>query len=140
MRTLRRTLSHAAIPLLMLFAATADAADDLREPLWAAARNGDATAVRTLLKKGADVNARNEIGITALWIAAGNGKSDVVEVLLEHGADVNARDGIWYQTPLSLALGGFGGDGSPDLVKRLLRAGARDVDAAAMTAAARGNV
>jgi outer membrane protein assembly factor BamB len=124
----------------MLVIATADAAHDLREPLWAAVRNGDAKAVKALLDKGAAVNARNEIGITALWIAASKGQPDIVDVLLEHGADVNARDGIWYQTPLSLALGGFGGDGKPDLVKRLLNAGARDVDAAAMTAAARGNV
>jgi outer membrane protein assembly factor BamB len=128
----------ATVPTLLLVSGTADGGDKLREPLWAAVRNGDGKAVKALLEKGADVNARNEIGITALWIAASKGQLDTVEILLEHGADVNARDGIWYQTPLSLALGE--GDGSTDIVKRLLKAGAKDVDAAAMTAAARGKV
>jgi outer membrane protein assembly factor BamB/ankyrin repeat protein len=140
MRTLRQIEFLATIPIVMLATATADAGENLREPLWAAVRNGDAKAVKALLGKGAEVNARNEIGITALWIAASKLQPDIVEVLLENGADVNARDGIWYQTPLSLALGGFGGDGNPDIVKRLLKAGVKDVGAAAMTAAARGNV
>jgi outer membrane protein assembly factor BamB len=140
MYTFRHIVSFATIPLLMLVAAPASAADDLREPLWAAVRSGDVKAVKAVLDKGADVDAKNEIGITALWIAVSNGKADVVDVLLERGADVNVRDGIWYQTPLSLAVGGFGGDGNPDIVKRLLGAGAKDVDAAAMSAASRGNV
>src|SRR5580704_12037431 len=114
----RQIVFLAAATVVALVAATVTAKDDTREPLWAAVRNGDAKAVKALLQKGADVNAKNEIGITALWIAASKGQQDIVEVLLEHKADVNARDGIWYQTPLSLAVGGFGGDGKPDLVKR----------------------
>src|SRR5204863_9804707 len=49
-------------------------------------------------------------------------------------------DGIWYQTPLSVAVGGFVGGGNTDVVKLLLKAGAKDVDAAAASAAARGNL
>src|SRR5205823_3608645 len=105
-----------------------------------AVRSGDAGKVKAELDKGADVNARNEIGVTALWIAASNGKREVAELLIDRGADVNARDGIWYQTPLSLSLGGFIGGGNTDLVKRLLKAGAKDIDAAALSAASRGNV
>src|SRR5262249_21905001 len=120
-------------------AAAAYAGDNPRDALWAAVRNGDAKAAMALLEKGAEVNAKNEIGVTALWIAASKGKLEVVEVLLDHGADVDARDGIWYQTPLSNALGGFIGVGGTDVVKRLLKAGAKDGDAAAMSAAARGN-
>ena len=96
--------------------------------------------VELLLTNKADVNARNEIGVTALWIAASKGKAEVVELLLDKGADVNARDGIWYQTPLSVAVGGFVGGGNTDVVKLLLKAGAKDVDAAATSAAARGNL
>jgi outer membrane protein assembly factor BamB len=124
----------------LVFAAPALAKDTPRDALWAAVRNGDAKAVRAALDGGADVNARSEIGITALWIAASKGKLDVIDLLLERGADVNARDGIWYQTPLSMSLGGFGGFGNAEAVKRFLKAGAKDVDAAALTAAARGNV
>jgi outer membrane protein assembly factor BamB len=109
---------------------------DTRAALWAAVRNSDAKSVKDLLDKGADVNAKNEMGVTALWIAAGKGNLEVVETLLKHGADANARDGIWYQTPLSSSVGG----GYTEVAKALLRAGARDVDAALLTAAARGNL
>src|SRR5688572_13345627 len=129
----------AAVASLVLIA-PARGKDNPRDQLWAAVRNGDAKAVRAALDAGADVNAKNEIGVSALWIAASKGKLDVIELLLDRGADVNARDAIWYQTPLSMSLGGFGGAGNADIVKRVLKAGAKDVDAAAMTAAARGNV
>jgi outer membrane protein assembly factor BamB len=134
------TLRQAAILAGLALAAPGLAKDSPRDQLWAAVRNGDATAVRAALDGGADVNARNEIGVTALWIAASKGKLEVIDLLLGRGADINARDGIWYQTPLSISLGGFGGFGNADAVKRFLKAGAKDLDAAAQTAAARGNV
>jgi outer membrane protein assembly factor BamB len=121
---------------LLVPAAVANAADDARESLWAAVRNGDAKALKALLDKGADVNAKNEIGITALWIAASNGKPELVELLLRAGADVNARDGIWYETPLSQAVA----EGQAEIVTALLRAGAKDVDAAVVRAAAGGKL
>src|SRR5262249_22684749 len=96
------------------------------EALWAAVRHGDPKAVKALLEKGADVNAKNEIGITALWSAASEAKPEPADLLLGAGGDVNARDEIWYQTPLSLAVGG----GQAEIVKRLLRAGAKDIDGA----------
>ena len=116
--------------------ASATAGNELRDALWAAVRAGDAEAVAAALDDGADVNAKNEIGVSALWIAASKGKLDVIELLVERGADVNARDGIWYQTPLSLAVGGL----HLDVVKFFIKAGAKDVDAALFTAASRGNV
>src|SRR5688572_15647810 len=134
----RQTLLVAMTCLLVVRPALAK--DTQRDALWAAARNGDPKAVRAALDSGADVNAKSEIGITALWIAASKGKMEVIDLLLERGADVNARDGIWYQTPLSMSVGGFGGVGNVEAVKRFLKAGAKDIDAAAMTTAARGNV
>src|SRR5205814_8439357 len=122
MATLRRTLPLACL-LLGLSAAVAAATDDRREALWKAVRSGDVKAVAAALDKGADVNAKNEIGITALWIAAGKDKLDVIELLVQRGADVNARDGIWYQTPLSASIG------SKQLAaaQLLIKAGAKDV-------------
>ncbi len=102
-----------------------------RDALWAAVRGGDPKAVAAALDAGADVNARNEYGVTALWIAASKGKPAVVGLLLDRGADPNARDGIWYETPLSLAVGG----GHDEAVVLLLKAGAKDVDAAVIRAA-----
>ena len=120
--------------MLVLLASAASARDLRREALWDAVRSGDAKAVAAQLDQGADVNARNEIGVTALWIAASKGKVDVAELLLLRGADVNARDGIWYETPLSTAVDG----GFSDLVKLFIKAGAKDVDAALITAAGTG--
>src|SRR5215211_3456004 len=134
-----RPAAFLAAVFALALAAPAPAKDSPRDQLWAAVRNGDPKAVRAALDAGADVNAKNEIGVTALWIAASKGKPEVVDLLLERGADVNARDGIWYQTPLSMSLGGFGGFGNVELVKRCLKAGAKDVDAAALTTAVRGN-
>ncbi len=120
---------------LALVAASARAGDGKRDALWAAVRAGDVKAVAAALDAGADVNAKNEIGVSALWIAAGKDKLDVVELLVRRGADVNARDGIWYQTPLSGAVGGK----HVAAVELLIKAGAKDVDAALFTAASQGN-
>ena len=120
---------------LLLFVAFTKAADPKRDALWAAVRAGDVKAVREAVEKGADVNARNEYGVTALWIAAGKPKLEVVQFLVEKGANVNARDDIWYQTPLSSAVGG----GKVEMAKYLIKSGAKDVDAALQTAASFSN-
>jgi outer membrane protein assembly factor BamB len=135
---MRRHRSRAFLTLaasLVLAAAPASAAGKKRDTLWAAVRAGDAKAVAAALDGGADINAKNEMGVSALWIAAGKDKPDVIELLVRRGADVNARDGIWYQTPLSLAVSGR----QLAAAERLIKAGAKDVDAALFTAASQGN-
>jgi ankyrin repeat protein len=57
-----------------------------------AASQGQGAVVQRLLKKGADVNAKNMNGQTALRCAADKGRETVVRLLLEKGADVNAKD------------------------------------------------
>jgi outer membrane protein assembly factor BamB len=108
--------------------------DDKRDALWTAVRAGDVKAMEKAVEQGADVNAKNEIGVSALWIAASKGKLEVIEWLVKHGADVNARDGIWYQTPLSSCASG----GKTDAVKLLIESGAKDVDMALAIAATTG--
>jgi ankyrin repeat protein len=56
-----------------------------------------------LLGKGAEVNAKNQDGITPLYMAARSGNKYVTKLLLAHGADVNARVNKGM-TPLSEAL------------------------------------
>src|SRR5262249_22259087 len=111
------------------------AGDPKRDALWFAVRSGDVAAVRKAIDDGADVNAKNEYGVSALWIAAGKPKLEVVELLVRKAADVNARDDIWYQTPLSTAVSAL----QPKTVRLLIKSGAKDVDAALVTAAGMGN-
>ena len=60
---------------------------------------------RALLAHGADVNATQEGGFTALHAAAQNGNVGLIRLLLDHGANPQSRaqDG---KTPLALALEG----------------------------------
>ncbi len=67
------------------------------QALLTASTKGDLTGVRNLLEKGADVNARTDMGETALHMA---GSEEVARVLIEHGADVNATDAEYGMTPL----------------------------------------
>jgi uncharacterized protein len=59
-----------------------------RTPLMLAALNNDTDRVKALLTQGADVNAKDRNGMTALMWAAPGG----VALLLKGGADVRARD------------------------------------------------
>jgi ankyrin repeat protein len=88
-------------------------------PLMYAALYRDAASLRQLFDLGADANARNDAGATALMWAVDD--LDVTRLLLEHGADPNARsmDG---RTPLMLAAGRAG---ASDVVRLLLDRGAK---------------
>lgn len=71
-------------------------------PLMTAALRGDARMVRRLLAGGANPNAANDAGATALmW---GVTSLDVTRALLDAGADVNARSAD-ARTPLLVACG-----------------------------------
>ena len=92
-------------------------------PLHAAAKAGDAAAVKALLaQEGAarpDPDARDGRGITALGVAVGFNRGEAVAALLEGGAVVDGPDGRG-NTPLHYAAG----YGRISLVTALLAAGA----------------
>lgn len=57
-----------------------------------AAEKGKIDQVKALIEAGADANATDEDGRTALMCAAGKGHFDVVNLLIEAGADANTTD------------------------------------------------
>lgn len=59
--------------------------------------------IKLLLSQGANVNARDFQGFTALHFAAIWGWSSTVKMLLQHGADINTQTDAG-KTPLSLAV------------------------------------
>jgi glucose/arabinose dehydrogenase len=87
-------------------------------PLMAAALAGDVASVRQLLSAGADPNASNVAGATALMWAPPH--VDVMQLLLDAGADANAHSGD-RRSPVVIASGIVG---AAPAVKLLLEYGA----------------
>ena len=97
-----RFLGMAIMPLLLMGGGWSDA------PVADAAARGDLEAVRRLLREGADVNAPQGDGMTALHWAAERGDAELADVLLYAGARVDAGTRIGHYTPLHLASRGAG--------------------------------
>jgi len=71
-------------------------------PLVLAAREGRVNAVRYLLDQGADVNARDTTGNTALAEATYYAQTSVIKELIDRGANINLITN--GSTPLDIAL------------------------------------
>ena len=115
MRHVRAHLGAVALPLLLAYAGPGLA----ETPVADAAMRRDAVEVRRLLQGGADVNAAQADGATALHWAAYHGDASLASLLLEAGADVASanRDG---STPLWLAAS----NGDAPMIEALLEGGA----------------
>ena len=74
----------------LLLAVTALAANDVTESLVYAVRTGDAAGAERLIRAGADVNAKDQVGMTPLINAVESDRPEMVEFLLNHGADPQA--------------------------------------------------
>lgn len=106
------------------------------DELFAAARAGDASAVKAALDRGADVNAKFRYGTTALFKAAEKGHTEVVKLLLERGADANVKDTFYGATAISWAIT----NKHVATVRALLEKGAEGVDDVLGAGASGGNV
>lgn len=101
---------------LMLFCASFSCRATLNSEFFEAAKSGDLSQVSRLFGEGANIDARNSDGMTALHASVTYGFNStlsfnptfmmsgkylsVVKFLLDHGADVNATGGFYYLTPL----------------------------------------
>ena len=97
---MRRLISFSALIALIL-TITLSAAGPA--PVADAAMAKDREAVKTLLKDGADVNAAQGDGMTALHWAARNGDVELTQMLLFAGANVKATTRLIGYTPLMMA-------------------------------------
>jgi len=70
-------------------------------------------ATRVLLEAGADVDARTDVGQTAIFGAATNGWNSVVQLLADHGADLQVKDNQG-NTVIDAAMGRAGRFGRGD--------------------------
>ena len=104
----------------LLIAALLSGAALLDSPVADAAMNGDIEAVRALLTEGADVNAPQGDGMTALHWAAEAGDVEMLGMLLYAGANVRGVTRLGDYTPLHLASKA----GKERVVAQLLEAGA----------------
>ncbi len=92
------------MPLYALGQTANSALPTLNEELIAAARKSNVEAVKTLLAKGADVNAKTEYGATPLFFACDRGNAEIVKLLLAAGADIDVKDTFYKSTPISWAV------------------------------------
>ena len=125
MRSLLRLTAIAGTASLMVLAAGAApellAAGFADSPVSDAAMRRDVAAVRTLLRGGADVNAAQGDGMTALHWAALNGDVETMNVVLYAGAATEPLTRLGGYTPLHLAAS----RGHGAAVARLLEAGSK---------------
>lgn len=108
------------VSLAATFATPARSASPPDSPVADAAELDDVKAVRALLRQGADVNAAQGDGMTALHWAAENGNVELTKILLSAGANVAAVTRIGDHTPLHLASR----VGHASVIRALLKAGA----------------
>ncbi len=92
---------------------------NMEQQLISAAAEGDTKTVLELLEDGADINATNNQGVTAVMAATQKNKVDTVKVLIEKGADINIRNNNKDNVLLYA-----GAEGLLEIVKLAVQAGA----------------
>jgi ankyrin repeat protein len=115
MKALRTRVAGVAAVVALLSGSVAELPPDVAN----AAMRGDIAQVEALLRQGADANAAQGDGMTALHWAAERSDAPMADMLLRAGASVRAVTWIGEYTPLHLASRA----GSPEVIKLLLERG-----------------
>ncbi len=81
---------------LMMLISVPALTQDVNSQLIEAGKKGETRNIKGLLAAGAEVDARDVMGVTALMHASAEGHTQSVKALLEAGADVDAHanDGL----------------------------------------------
>ncbi|MCA1631000.1 MAG: ankyrin repeat domain-containing protein [Acidobacteria bacterium] len=124
-----------ALALALPLTIAAQDKQKLNEDLWEAVRHGDATTVKALLDRGADVNAPGRYQMTPLFKASERGDAGIVRLLLERGADVTVRDTFYKATAMTWALN----KSHVEVVRALIEKGAPGVEDVLAQGAGSGN-
>jgi ankyrin repeat protein len=111
-----------AVKYFLLAGMSADGRSSGMPPLVEASRRSHTAIALTLIDFGAEVNAKDRYGVTALMYAAISGSPEIMERLIKEGADVNAKD-IDGRTALVEALASENSC-PPGLIRSLLERGA----------------
>ncbi len=90
-----KTVLFCILFLILAIVSPVFAAADDTGTLIDAASHGDIKRVRSLLAGGADVNAKDTDGVTALMMAAQDGHTDIVKVLLKKYGETWYFEVIW---------------------------------------------
>jgi len=110
------------LSLLIQIIPVAVRAQSVNDKLILAVRKDDIEAVKTLLSKGADANARGDYDRTALSFACDRGDLEIIKLLLLAGADLNLKDSFYKAPPVNWAVMKDHGE----VVKFLVQKGAGD--------------
>ncbi|MGD0279619.1 MAG: ankyrin repeat domain-containing protein [Smithella sp.] len=90
------------------------------ESIVDAALNGDINLIKRLLDNGADIEAKDKHGRTALLLATGKGHMEIVKLLLDKGANIEQKDDLSGAVALTYAAS----KGHMEIVKLLIDRGA----------------
>lgn len=89
-----------------------------------AVREGDSEVAAALIEKGANIEAMDREGNTALLVATHYGKPDVVKLLLDRGANIETKGSAGYPYVAGTALLVAIREGHNDVAKLLIDKGA----------------
>lgn len=82
------------VPNQWLIPPTCDSEASFNDQLIAAAQCGAKKQIEKKLAGGADINARDNEGRTALMYAASHGYEEIVKLLIENGTDISIRNNM----------------------------------------------
>jgi len=106
-------------PLIRYAADAGEVGDGKTTPAMLAAYTGDAAAVRGLVAEGADLDAQDAYGWTALRYAVRANHEDCVSTIIELGANIDLASASG-RTPLMSAAG----NGLSHMIRLLIKSGA----------------